>query len=528
MRDFQRSGRSVAYGTNGMAATSSPLATLAAVETLRSGGNAVDAAVTASAILCVTEPHMTGIGGDCFALIGRKDGSIIGLNGSGRAPAAADREWLKTAGLEAGISETSVHSVTVPGAIDAWHHLLAHHGTISLAQALEPAIGFAERGVPATPRVAWDWQRQVSKLEADEGSRRHLLFNGKAPLSGEVYRLPALAETMRIIAKEGREAFYEGAIAEDLVSFLQSRGGLHELEDFRATCHDYVEPISTNYAGSDIVELPPNGQGLTVLIALNILKRFDLAGFAHDGVERTHLQLEAIRIAFELRNEHIADPGFHEVPVSELLSDSTADRMADRISLTRSLPVSGKEKMPLAADTVYLTVVDKEGTAISFINSVFAAFGSGMTSPKTGITLHNRGKGFMTDPNHPNCIGPSRRPLHTIIPAMIRKDGRIAGSYGVMGGAYQPMGHVQVAVNMLTYGMDIQEAIDAPRYFFENGVVSLEKGASDMVARGLSDLGHEVVRPNEPLGGGQGIMLGTNGVLTGGSDPRKDGLALGI
>jgi gamma-glutamyltranspeptidase / glutathione hydrolase len=523
MRNFDLPGRSAAYGVNGMAATSSPLATLAAVEVLKAGGNAVDAAVTASAVLCITEPHMTGIGGDCFALVGLADGTVHGLNGSGRSAAAADGDWLKQSGLTE-IAPTSIHSVTVPGAIDAWDALLKRFGTMDLASALAPAIRHAEEGVPTTPRVALDWPESAELLAADEGGARHYLKQGRAPGVGDIMHYPALAQTLRLIAREGRDGFYCGAIARDMLATLTPRGSLLTAEDLAGNRPDWVEPISTVFADHEILEIPPSGQGLTALIALNILARFDLGRYGAASVERRHLETEAMKLAWVLRNRHVAE---HGTPVAELLSGPTADGLAGMIRVDRAL-ASPEDMIPRpGSDTVYLVVADGSGLTVSFINSIYFGFGAGIVTPKTGITLQNRGANFVAIPGHPNCIGPSKRPLHTIIPAMVRKDGKIAMAYGVMGGNYQPMGHVAVAVNRFIHGMDPQEAIDFPRSFPELGELRIESGIDAKTAAGLAALGHKVVAAGEPLGGGQAIAR-EGGLFIGGSDPRKDGLALGF
>jgi gamma-glutamyltranspeptidase/glutathione hydrolase len=525
MREFDRPGRSAAYGARGMAATSAPLATLAAVDCLRAGGNAVDAAVVASAVLCVVEPAMTGIGGDCFALIGTPDAKIHGLNGSGRAARAADAGWLKASGLTE-IPPRSVHAVTVPGAIDAWDNLLKRYGTMDLFEALKPAIRMAEKGVPVTPRVAFDWPEDAADLAADEGGRRHYLKDGRAPRVGETMSYPALARSLRLIAAGGRDAFYAGELAADMVSTLRARGSLLTLEDFAAHESNWVKPISTRFAGHEVYEIPPSGQGLTALIALNILSQRGLSRYAADSVERHHVEIEAMKLAWELRNRHIADPDFAEVPVDDLLSDRTAARLAAMIDMNRALDI---ETAMRQSDTIYLTVVDENRLAVSFINSVYYGFGSCIVTPKTGIALQNRGACFVTDPKHPNCIGPGKRPLHTIIPCMVKKDGHIDMSYGVMGGDYQPMGHMTVAVNRYVYGMDPQEAIDWARYFPRQGKVLAESGVPEAVRAGLVARGHVLERPAEPLGGGQAIAIDrVNGMLVGGSDPRKDGFALGF
>jgi len=524
MRSFDRPGRSAAYGTRGMAATSAPLATLAAVDTLRAGGNAVDAAVVASAVLCVVEPAMTGVGGDCFALIGTPDGKVSGLNASGRAARAADAEWLRSSGLTE-IALRSIHAITVPGAIDGWDQLLRKFGTMDLGEALKPAIRLAEEGVPVTPRVAWDWPEDAPFLEADEGGRLHCLKDGRTPRLGETMRYPALAASLRMIATEGRDAFYRGAVAEDIIATVRAKGSLLTMDDLAAHESTWVKPISATFMGREVLEIPPSGQGLTALIALNILSQFGLSRHAPDSVERHHLEIEAMKLAWELRNRHIADPAFVEVPVDELLSAKTAQKLAAMIDMNRALDI---ETAMRNSDTIYLTVVDEKRLACSFINSVYDGFGSCVVTPKTGIALQNRGACFSADPAHPNCIGPGKRPLHTIIPAMVKKDGVVDMSYGVMGGDYQPMGHMTVAVNRYVYGMDPQEAIDWARYFPKKGKVQVESGVPEAVQEGLAARGHVLESPPGPLGGGQAIAIDRElGVLVGGSDPRKDGFALG-
>lgn len=524
MRSFDRPGRSAAYGAQGMAATSAPLATLAAIDTLRAGGNAADAAVVASAVLCVVEPAMTGIGGDCFALVGTPDGKVSGLNASGRAAKAADQDWLRRSGLGT-IAPHSIHAVTVPGAIDGWDRLLKQYGTMDLGEALKPAIQLAEQGVPVTPRVAADWPDDTPALAADAGGCMHYLKSGRTPQLGETMAYPALAETLKTIAREGTQAFYAGEIAEDIIRTVRAMGSLLTLEDMGAHESHWVKPISTRFMGHDILEIPPSGQGLTALIALNILSQTGLSRHAPDSVERHHLEIEAMKLAWELRNRHIADPDHAEVPVDELLSPKTAARLAALIDMRRALDI---ETSMRHSDTIYLSVVDEKRLAVSFINSVYWGFGSCVVTEKTGIALQNRGACFVTDPAHPNCIGPAKRPLHTIIPAMVKKDGLVDMSYGVMGGDYQPMGHMTVAVNRYVYGMDPQEAIDWARYFPKAGKVQVESGVPRHVVEGLAAKGHVTEPPPEPLGGGQAIAIDrARGMLIGGSDPRKDGFALG-
>jgi gamma-glutamyltranspeptidase/glutathione hydrolase len=523
-REYSTPGRSVALSRSAMAATSSPQATLAAIDVLRAGGNAVDAAITASAVLCVTEPHMTGIGGDCFAILATPEGKVLGLNGAGRSAFAATPEWLAQSGLTA-IAPHAAHAVTVPGAIDAWDELLRSHGTYSLAQCLAPAIELAERGTPTLPRVARDWPEHEPLLAADPGGRRHYLKDGVAPRTGENMAYPALAATLKAIAEGGRDAFYTGTIAQDMVSTLQERGSLLTLEDFAATQCDWVKPVAADFAGHRIHEIPPSGQGLTVLMALNILKCFGLNRLDPAGPQRRHLDIEALKRAWVLRNRHIADPDFADVPVEELLSEATARRLAATIDPRRA---SAMQITLPPSDTVYLAVVDKNRLCVSFINSIYWGFGSGIVTEKSGITLQNRGAGFSCNPAHPNVIAPNKRPLHTIIPALSMRDGKPEMVFGVMGGDFQPMGHVNMVVNRYSYGMDPQEALDLPRCVPSGAVVEAEASLPATVARDLAAMGHRMVTASEPLGGGQIIAIDhAAGLLTGGSDPRKDGFALG-
>jgi gamma-glutamyltranspeptidase/glutathione hydrolase len=524
MRDFHTPGRSAAYATEGMAATSHPLATLAAVETLRAGGTAADAAVTAVAVLCVVEPAMTGIGGDCFCLIAQPGQKVWGYNGSGRAPKSLRIGAVLAQGL-GGIGQDSIHSITVPGATEAWHAILAAHGRFGLDRALEPAIRYAESGYPVAPRVGYDWALASTLLASDAAAARHYLFAGRPPGVGEIVRLPALAQTLKAIASNPR-ALYEGPIADEIAATVQQHGGFLSAEDLASHRGDVVEPISSNYRGLDVTELPPSGQGLTVLVLLNILEQFDLAALDPTGAERFHLALEAARLAYAVRDIHVADPAYMQTKVPALLDKQFAKTLSRQIDPARRMPLP-RVPMP-GGDTVYVTVVDRHRMAVSLINSLYHGFGSGIATENSGVLLHSRGAGFVVDPEHPNAIGPGKRPMHTIIPALGMRDGRCDVSFGVMGAAYQPMGHAQVVVNMVDYGMDPQAAIDMPRLFFEGDLTEIEKGIPADTRAGLQARGHSVVPRPTPLGGGQAIRIDwQRGVLIGGSDARKDGCALG-
>ncbi|MGB9366452.1 MAG: gamma-glutamyltransferase [Xanthobacteraceae bacterium] len=525
-RDFHLPGRSPVYAREGMAATSHPLATVAAIDTLKAGGTAADAAIAAVATLCVVEPAMTGIGGDCFCLVAKPDAPVWGYNGSGRAGAGASAEKLRAKGVRHKIEATSPHAVTVPGAIEAWESILKAHGRFGLDRALQPAIRHAEDGFPVAPRVAYDWAIFAEKLAPHRGSAKYYLVNGGAPEVGHVMRQPALAATLKAIAKGGAKAFYQGEIAADIAATVQSAGGDITAEDLARHKGDVVAPISTSYRGLDIVELPPSGQGLTALVLLNILENFDLAKLDPSGAERYHLALEAARLAFGVRDTHIADPAFMRVAGPDLLDKGFAKKLSALLDPNKRVPLP-KAPTP-TSDTIYMTVVDRDRMAVSIINSLYSAFGTGICTEKTGIMLHNRGTGFVVEPDHPNMIAPGKRPMHTIIPALAMRGGRCVMPFGVMGADYQPMGHMQVVTNIVDYGMDVQQAIDAPRVFFLGETTEIEHGVSAQAIEGLKARGHNVVLRPAPHGGGQAIAIDwERGLLIGGSDPRKDGCAIG-
>jgi len=450
---------------------------------------------------------------------------VWGYNGSGRAGARATGEALIGQGMRA-IAPTSIHAVTVPGAIDAWAAILSAHGRFDLDRALAPAIRHAERGFPVAARIAWDWSAAAGKLAADAGAARHFLMDGRAPGEGDVVQLPALAQTLRTIAAQGPRAFYAGAIAEDMVATVAARGSFLDAQDFAEHRGEVVTPIGTNYRGLDVLELPPNTQGLTALVLLSILERFDLAALDPRGPDRYHLLLEAARLAYAVRDTHIADPAAMRVSVPALLDKNFAAELARRIDPARRVPLP-RAPAP-AGDTVYLTVVDRDRMAVSLINTLYSTFGVGICTERSGIMLTNRGACFVLDPDHPNAFGPGKRPMHTIIPALAFRDGCCDMAFGVMGAHYQPMGHAQVVTNMVDYGMDAQAAIDAPRVFFVGDETVVERALPAATAEGLEARGHDLVFAPSPWGGAQAIRIDrTRGVLIGGSDPRKDGCALG-
>lgn len=530
MRNFEKPTRSVAVSRNTMAATSHPSATLAALQIMEAGGNAMDAAIAACAVQCVVEPGSTGIGGDCFVLYAANGSDkVIAYNGSGRTPAALTAGWFEERGLTA-VPRQSPAAVTIPGAIDAWTRLHADHGRLPFGDVLAPAIRFAEEGYAITPRVHRDWSIEENVLAADPTAARIFLPGGRAPAIGEVHRQPELAETLKRIAAGGRAAFYEGPIAQDMVSYLNSLGGLHTMEDFANARGEYVDPVTTDFRGYTIHECPPNGQGIIALLILNILSRFEAKGDPQSP-DRLHVEIEATRLAYAARDAWIADPHKADVPVDELLSDALADRLAAMIDLDKALTDLPSFEMPLHRDTVYISVVDRDRNAVSFINSIFDSFGTGLVAPRSGVTLHNRGQSFSLKPGHPNRVAPSKRPLHTIIPGMVTRNGRVEMPFGVMGGYYQALGHAHLISKVLDYGMDMQEAIDLPRVMptSDGTKVEAESTIDSATKAELERRGFTLSPAQDPLGGAQVIRIDwDNGTLTGASESRKDGIALGV
>ena len=524
MRDFEKPGRSAVFAANGVCATSHPLAAGAAVDILKAGGNAADAALAAAAVLGVAEPHMCALGGDCFVLIKPAGGETVrALNGSGRAPAAAMAEKLRAEGHST-VPLNAPSAVTIPGAVDAFCSLSAEHGRMELGEVFAAAIRYAEDGIPVAPRVARDWAAQSEHLQ---GAARDLhLPGGKAPKPGQMFRAPGQAEVLRRIARDGRKGFYEGEVAEDFTTTLQGLGGWHTLEDFASNACDWGDPISSTYNGFELLEHAPNGQGATAMLILNILSHFDLAAMDPLGAERAHLEAEATKLGYDARNRFLADPD-HCSRLAHMLAPETAARLAALIDPKRAMADPRPLSEAVHRDTVYLTVVDRDRMAVSFIYSIFHPFGSGIASNKSGIMLQNRGAGFTLEAGHPNEMAPGKRPMHTIIPAMLRHEGRLVMPFGVMGGAYQACGHAHFVTNLLDYGLSPQAAIDAPRAFPEDGALNLEATYPEATAAGLAERGHKVQPAPDPIGGAQAIWMHDSGVLEAASDPRKDGCAIG-
>ena len=518
-----------------MIATSQPLASQAGLDVLKRGGNAVDAAIAAAAVLNVTEPCMTGIGGDAFAMIySPKTRKLTALNASGRAPRALPLEHFTSRKITQ-MPTTGMEPITVPGAFDGWITLLEAHGTMKLADLLAPAIEYAEQGFPVMEKTVADWVPEVAKLASTAAAAATYLVNGAAPQPGAIFQQKNLARTFRTLARGGRDAFYRGEIARAIVDYCQKNGGFLSLEDLAAQKSNWVDPISTTYRGHTLHELPPNNQGLTALLLLNMLEGLDLQAMRTDPVRYYHTLIEATKIAFADRNRYIADPAFAKIPVTALVSKDYAAKRRALINPNTAIDAPAYGDLRMGSDTTYFAVVDKDRMAVSFINSIFNAFGSGIVAGETGIMLHNRGTGFSLEAGHPNQYAPGKRPFHTLIPAMVFKDGQLLLSYGVMGGDVQAQGHVQVLVNLIDRGLNLQQAIDAPRVRYISGRgVMMEDELAAPVIDDLVQRGHQRVLPGPGLthralmGGGQAIMIDpANGSLLGASDSRKDGLALG-
>lgn len=552
------SRRSSVYGRNGVVATSQPLATAAGLQILATGGNAADAAVAAGAALNVTEPTSTGIGGDMFALYySAETGRVTALNGSGRAPAALTLDRLQRDGFSTELPPFHVHTVTVPGACAGWFDLVERHGSLAMEQILAPAIRLAREGFPVGPITSYSWKRSAQNQLRSAPNGQELTIDGRGPEAGELFHNPNLARTFELVAGGGKQAFYQGEIAEAIVRVIQEAGGTMSLDDLALHTSTWEEPISVEYRGLRVYECPPNGQGITALLALNILEGFDLASLPLLSTERLHIIIEALRLAFADSRWYVADPKFSRVPVEGLLSKQYASQRRELIN-PRYATIDQKHGTPVTSSgTVYLSVVDRQGNACSFINSNYWGFGTGIVPKGYGFTLQNRGHNFSLDPNHPNALEPRKRPYHTIIPAMVTRPSQRAersdegssrseveaggellyASYGVMGGFMQPQGHVQVLSALVDHGLDPQSALDLPRFCIDveesGGRVALEDGIPSSTVSGLKKMRHPVSMVSgferSIFGRGQVILRdAATGVLCAGSDPRADGCALGL
>ncbi len=531
--------RSEVIAQHGMAATSHPLATQAALDILKKGGSAVDAAIAANAMLGLMEPTGCGIGGDLFAIIWDAESQQLhGLNASGRSPKSLTREYFLENGYEM-IPRSGALSVSVPGTIDGWFEMHNRFGKLEMQAILQPAIDYGNNGFPVTELIAYYLDRSAARLGHYPNFKETYMPHGRMPAKGEIFKNPYLANTYQIIATEGRDAFYMGDIARTIEAYIKENGGFLSYEDMAAHTSTWVDPVSTNYRGYDVWELPPNGQGIAALQMLNILEGYDIASMGLYSPEYIHLFVEAKKLAYEDRAHYYADMDFAPVPVEWLISKEYA---AERRKLIDPNRASRRYEpgMQEGPNTIYLTVADKDGNMVSLIQSNYRGMGSGMTPPGLGFVLQNRGEGFTLQPDRFNTFEPGKRPFHTIIPGFITKDGEPYISFGVMGGDMQPQGHVQIVINMIDFGMNLQEAGDAPRIYHtgsseptgeqmtDGGVVMLESGFPYETIRALLHKGHRMQWVSGPFGGYQAIKWDkVNGVYYGASESRKDGQAAG-
>jgi gamma-glutamyltranspeptidase/glutathione hydrolase len=536
-----RGTRSPAVGRHGMIATSQSLASAAGLKVLQDGGNAIDAAVTAAAVLAVVEPSMNGIGGDLLAIVyDAKTRKLHGLDSTGRSAYAATPEEFAKRGLKE-MPGNGPLTVDVPGVVEGWHQLLTRFGTISIAKALAPAIAHARDGFPVAELMANEWKSNEKLLGGDPATAATFLPAGKPMAQGEIFANPRLARSLELIAKEGRDAFYKGSIARAIVADMKARNGLLDMKDFADHKADWVEPIGTNYRGYDVMEMPPSTQGFVALEMLNIMEGLDIKAMGHNSADYLHVVTEAKRIAFADRGAYLADRDHMSKDILKLLlSKEYAAARRKEIDMTKAAKsyaagtadATGRLSPDFAGrdlgDTIYLTAADSDGNVVSFIQSLFASFGAGFVAGETGITLHNRGSGFVLTPGHPNQIGPHKRPLHTLVPAMIMKDGKPWVAFGVMGGDNQAQAHAQVVANFVDFGMHVQEAGDAARMRHMGSRLGLESGIGPDVRKALEARGHVIAEGRGQMGGYQAIFIDPKtGVMLGGSDLRKDGLAIG-
>lgn len=542
-----RATRSEAYAQHAMAATSHPLATQIALDIMRRGGTAIDGAIAANAAIGLMEPTGSGIGGDLFAIVwdpkaeGGK-GKLFGYNGSGRSPKAMNIAFVKSKGVHE-IPPLGPLPVTVPGCVDGWFALHGKFGKMAMQEVLAPAIAYAENGFPMAPVIADAWELSVRRLDKFPHFREQFTIEGRAPKAGEIWKNPNLARTLSTIASSGRDGFYKGRVAETIASFLQSQGGAMTSEDLATHTGEWVEPVSANYRGYDVWEIPPNGQGIAALQILKVLEGFDLKSMGFGSADYIHTFVEAKKLAFEDRARYYADQAFAKVPVRTLISADYAAERRSRIDPARAAQAVEPGSIPTGADTIYMTVADESGMMVSLIQSNYRGMGSGMVPPGLGFMLQDRGEQFALVEGHPNALQGGKRPFHTIIPAFVTKDGKPWMSFGVMGGAMQPQGHAQIIVNLIDFGMTLQQAGDAPRIHHDGstepqglvkpmstgGVLNLESGFAPEVLADLEKRGHVIKpAPTAVFGGYQAIRRNpTTGVYEGASESRKDGVAAG-
>ena len=531
--------RSPVLATSAMAATSQPLATQVALDVMKNGGNAIDAAIAANALLGLVEPTGNGIGGDLFAIVwDAKTKKLYGLNASGRSPKSLSLEWFAQNGHQS-IPSHGPLPVTVPGAVDGWFMLHDRFGKKPMNELLKPTIDYAREGFPVSQLIAYYWNRSIPLLERWPGFSEQFTIEGRAPAEGEIWKNPGLAKTLQSIADGGRDAFYKGDIAKTIANYMEKNGGFLSYEDLSSHTGNWVDPVSTNYRGYDVWELPPNGQGIAALQILNIMELFDISSMDHDSAEYVHLFTEVKKLVFEDRAKYYADSEFNKIPVTTLISKDYAQKRSGLLNLDRAANTYPAGKLLEEGDTIYLTTADKEGNMVSLIQSNYRGMGSGMTPDGLGFVLQDRGEMFSLEEGHFNQFEGGKRPFHTIIPAFVTKGGLPWMSFGLMGGAMQPQGHAQIVINMIDFEMDIQAAGDAPRIHHtgsseptgevmsNGGILNLETGYSYETIRQLMRMGHEIQYANGPYGGYQAIHRAPNGVYWGATETRKDGHAAG-
>ena len=531
--------RSPVLATSAMAATSQPLATQVALNVMKNGGNAIDAAIAANALLGLVEPTGNGLGGDLFAIVwDAKTKKLYGLNASGRSPKSLSLEWFAQNGHQS-IPSHGPLPVTVPGAVDGWFMLHDRFGKKPMNELLKPTIDYAKEGFPVSQLIAYYWNRSIPLLERWPGFSEQFTIEGRAPAEGEIWKNPGLAKTLQSIADGGRDAFYKGDIAKTIANYMEKNGGFLSYEDLSSHTGNWVDPVSTNYRGYDVWELPPNGQGIAALQILNIMELFDISSMDHDSAEYVHLFTEVKKLVFEDRAKYYADSEFNKIPVTTLISKDYAQKRSGLLNLDRAANTYPAGKLLEEGDTIYLTTADEEGNMVSLIQSNYRGMGSGMAPDGLGFVLQDRGEMFSLEEGHFNQFEGGKRPFHTIIPAFVTKGGLPWMSFGLMGGAMQPQGHAQIVINMIDFEMDIQAAGDAPRIhhtgsseptgevMINGGILNLETGYSYETIRQLMRMGHEIQYANGPYGGYQAIHRAPNGVYWGATETRKDGHAAG-
>ena len=527
MKKYNYSSRPNIFSSNGIAATSHPLATEEAISILKMGGNAIDAAIAASAVLSVVEPNATGIGGDCFAIIAPKGKNPVSYNGSGISPNKLNLEYFKKNKIYS-IGLESPHSVTIPGSVHAWYSMHQDFGNLEFERLFFNAIKHAKNGYKITKKVSEYWGKNIQKLLNNKNSKKIFTKDNRSYNIHQKHRNEPLAKTLEIISKKGIKGFYEGEIAEDIVTSLNELGGLHSLEDLKKQTTIKTETIKSNYKDITLHQCPPNGPGITVFLMMKMMEKYDLSSIDPMSFERFHLEAEITKLAYKLREDNIGDPNFNKININKLLTKENIEDNINKISMNNCLDI-GKLNIPAHPETTYLTIVDKDLNAVSFINSICYSFGSGITTNNSGILLQNRGTNFRLENHHPNCIDSNKRPLHTIIPGMVFKENNMVLSYGVMGGQFQPVGQVHLLNNIFDFELSIQESIDFPRGFHFNNIYNLENDIEAKIEKKLLQVGHNVKRSSILHGGGQAIYIDyISGKMIGGSDKRKDGLALGL